>query len=1283
MKRSNKIKSLLFAAVLTLVAAFVVACNKKGTATGIAITDLPENNVAVITDAGNTLQLGVKRTGGGGSVQWRSGDTDVATVDGNGKVTLVDGGAAVITVTLAKNAQVKSEVLLTVKDERTVTDTITLAGMPTGNTAQFGDGSVQLSASCSNAAAKLVWISSNDGVATVNDNGLVTFTGGGTTDITVYKKGQRAVKATATLTVVRKVESLTIADVEGGAIVAGRDYRLGAPYTYALQTEHTPWNASPFALTWSVNNANIAEIDAASGVITGKQSGNVVVTAKIENGTIEATKEFTVVRLDEKSENFAYAVPNRYYVNGVCTDAWLDYTGTKVTTQNTDVFIDTYDTNKKMLVVEKNTDYKHWSQVCLGGWDLQPGKYTLTVDLTVTEGEFEGKISGAQYLDSPAEYEKGIRADAVANLDFGKLSEITPTNGKYVITFETRKRYKEFGVLLYDDNATAEPYALQIKSFSLVQTDMGVETDAYDDGKLVIGEEYTFVPGAIEGCAYSYTWSGASNIVKLENGKLIPVATGSGAKLEVSTTYNGRKLSKKYEFSVIANPFKANEDDYAHATEAQNRGKFVYDVRRTSVYTRTNNLILSVEAKNGGGQTLKLVHDYAKSWEGSVQFMLGKVEKGTYNVSFTLRGDDMDKWEKFHGHIYPIVWEKDYRNIFAFGNKEAGEKTAYTRGAREYGDIYNKNCVKNGNTYTYTVTVDKDTENFGIELCGGTEVDYTIYLDAFKFESMPEIASADIDGIVQNVTLNSGATVDLQEKVTYQGGAESGQKYTCEWSVASDGINGGSARIIDGADDKKQLQVLKPGKIVLTLRVQSVTGEIKTATRNITVQLVTLPVTTNMYADGLLVKGAKYTFAPLELYDGMQFTYSYKTAQDATTTTVTSEIAEVKDGKLFAKSAGSVWLVVSSTVDGSPVNRTFAITVKEYGGTTDANYNDAVAIKRAGDANGWSVYDVERTNVYLRTFNMTAAVENNGENKTLKLAQDTNSPTAWRGSVLFGLGNVKAGTYTLRFTLHGSDVGVWDKWQGHLYPIAWQENWQTAFTQDAYKRSGVSYGNLFDTHCLTTDTTYTYVITLAEDANNFGIELDGGAPTGYTIYLDGFAFEKLHGDSSTWVRNFTFESESKVVQFKRNNTLLTEAAGADNSVVWMKNASNAHIAESGANNHALKLTTLATDNWTEIVFRVGAVTAGTYTFSYHVEMLAGGGWFSGHIYTFTYNADGTWTSAEAANAHSNIGGGATKDGTFEITLENDVADFGIALCNSCNVADVTVLLDNVSFASKA
>ena len=161
MKRTNRIKVYLLIAILSLSMIFAIACTEDVSVTGLSITGVPENGIVTITDTENTLQLGVKFDKGNGNVLWTSGDEDVATIDENGKVTLIDSGAVVITATFADNSEIKSEALLTVKDERSITDTIALTGMPETNTVAYSDVNIQLSATCSDASATLVWHSSN------------------------------------------------------------------------------------------------------------------------------------------------------------------------------------------------------------------------------------------------------------------------------------------------------------------------------------------------------------------------------------------------------------------------------------------------------------------------------------------------------------------------------------------------------------------------------------------------------------------------------------------------------------------------------------------------------------------------------------------------------------------------------------------------------------------------------------------------------------------------------------------------------------------------------------------------------------------------------------------------------------------------------------------------------------------------------------------------------------------------------------------------------------------
>ena len=1245
MSRRNKIKGLMLIVILALISVFAVACNNKSVES-ITITGLPENNIATITDTNNTLQLGI--TSGNEGVQWKSGDEDVATIDESGKITLIDSGAVVITATLKSNSQIKAEALITVKDERTITDTIILSGMPETNMAEYTDGSLQLSAECSNASAILVWVSSDETVATVDSNGLVSFTGGGSTDITVYKKGQRAVKATATLRVVLNVESITINDVGGEEIVAGYDYRLNEPYSYSLGVEYYPWNADDFELEWSIDNTSVAEIDK-NGVLTGKGSGKVTVTAKVKGSDVQAEKEFNVVKVNDKAEDFSYAAANRYFVNGVCTDAWLDYTGPKVTTHNTDIFIDTYDTDKKMLVVEKNTDFKHWSHVCLGSWNLTPGKYVLTVDLEVIEGEFQGRINGAQYKNTPAEYEYGIRSDIIGGLDFGKLSDIKPTGTKYKIAFEINQSYKNFGIELYDDNGTAEPYTLYIKSFSLDLVDFAVETDIYSDGVLIMGETYKFFPGEIEGCEYQYqfTGNGTSNneIIELKNGILTPKRVGDGVKLTVSTVYNGKTLSKEYNLSVIADPFTENEDDYSHAIDVAQRGELVYDVRRTSVYLRTFNWKASIEEYNGG-KTLKFTHDYIASWEGSVQFMLGDIKKGTYSVSFTLHGGDI-KWEKFQGHIYPITWNADYETTFS--------AEAYTRGQTPYGNIFDANCVKQGNTYTYTITLTEDINNFGIELCGGTTVDYTVYLDAFKFEKLPAVTGVEIQTDLKT-TIKTGEQANLNVSVTYEGGASKGQEYTAEWKTSGEG----TVRIAEDGT----LTAVAPGSVTIELNVVCADGKTFQKTLTVTVEVGEISIETDMYDDGLLVKGEEYSFIPEKFTDESVFEYSYSA----------DGIVKVENGKLTALKAGDVTLTVTETVTGA--TKEFKLQVVDFSGNKDEDYRYAVNPTQHGD-----FFDIERTNVYLRTFNMNISVNEN------KLTLTKNYVPASGASVFFYLGNVEAGRYRLTVEL-GGDL-TWDCFKGYLYALNWEAGWQTTFSDQAYKKGESPYGNIHEPgFCLysgsgnsTTGGTYTMYIDIASAQTDFGLMLEtwGTENKSFTIILESVAFER---EDLTKQMNFDGAAIYNYSIDKYGSGITV--VGKDGSMVVTKAATSAAVPQE---DNVLQVVTPT--NWSEIALCFGTVKAGAYLLELKIEAvdMTGNYWFSGIVYSGTcvngkITYDGTiGLISENAAEVTHVSNSKTVQLQIEVT--EDIENFALILASKgdCGQA-VNIQLSDISLQAQ-
>ena len=164
-----------------------------------------------------TLTAVVSPAGASQEVVWSSSDNNVATVDQNGVVTGVAEGNAVITAT-AKNTEIAGtfNVAVTPAPVAAVESVaVTAAGDATG--AEIG-GTLQLSASVlpANAAQSVTWASSDEEVATVDANGLVTFVGDGPVTITATSTADDAAgqKVNGTIALNTVVDVKTFAEIQ-------------------------------------------------------------------------------------------------------------------------------------------------------------------------------------------------------------------------------------------------------------------------------------------------------------------------------------------------------------------------------------------------------------------------------------------------------------------------------------------------------------------------------------------------------------------------------------------------------------------------------------------------------------------------------------------------------------------------------------------------------------------------------------------------------------------------------------------------------------------------------------------------------------------------------------------------------------------------------------------------------------------------------------------------------------------------------------------------------------
>lgn len=181
-------------------------CEVNVTAPCTGVT-LDKTEVTLTVNETVELKATVAPEGTTDTLSWTSSDEKVATVDENGKVTAVAVGTADITVTCGeKSATCK----VTVQAEKVLVATLTLD--ITNKEAVAGD-TFQLTATVTPSDAtnqKLEWSSSDEEVATVDENGLVTVVSAGTCTITVKTTDGSNLSATCTLTATSGIASVVL-----------------------------------------------------------------------------------------------------------------------------------------------------------------------------------------------------------------------------------------------------------------------------------------------------------------------------------------------------------------------------------------------------------------------------------------------------------------------------------------------------------------------------------------------------------------------------------------------------------------------------------------------------------------------------------------------------------------------------------------------------------------------------------------------------------------------------------------------------------------------------------------------------------------------------------------------------------------------------------------------------------------------------------------------------------------------------------------------------------------
>lgn len=326
-----------------VIAAAAMALSLVGCGVDINSIGLPPN---VVMEKGETQQLEIEygtddkaeqekiaEAASKLTIEWTSSDEEVVTVDATGLITAVGAGEADVTAS-AKDVNISSTTHVKV--------VITPTGVEAPEALELvtnGENSKNLDAKIVPEDAtevKLAYTSSDDSVATVDENGLVTAVADGECTITTYvvadvpataetatqeaaavvtdeetpTEGENSettadsetvtvpdnldsafgvvpdgLSATTKVTVTTKVEGITLDKTEG---------ILNVGNTVTITATVAPEEVTNPAVTWSSSDESVATVDE-TGKVTAVATGNATITATSEDdNSVSADYELTV-----------------------------------------------------------------------------------------------------------------------------------------------------------------------------------------------------------------------------------------------------------------------------------------------------------------------------------------------------------------------------------------------------------------------------------------------------------------------------------------------------------------------------------------------------------------------------------------------------------------------------------------------------------------------------------------------------------------------------------------------------------------------------------------------------------------------------------------------------------------------------------------------------------------------------------------------------------------------------------------------------------------------------
>ena len=262
------------------------AVTVKAKAVNVTDVSLDRTELTLTEGEAETLTATVKPDNADNrKVTWSSDKTEIATVDGAGRVTAVKAGEAVVTV-MTEDGGKTATCRVTVKAKAVNVTEVTLD--KTELTLTEGETET-LTATVKPDNAdnrKVTWSSDKTEIATVDGAGRVTAVKAGEAVVTVMTEdGGKTVSCKVTV----KAKAVNVTDVS----LDRTELTLTEGEAETLTATVKPDNADNRKVTWSSDKTEIATVDGA-GRVTAVKAGEAVVTVMTEDGGKTASCKVTV-----------------------------------------------------------------------------------------------------------------------------------------------------------------------------------------------------------------------------------------------------------------------------------------------------------------------------------------------------------------------------------------------------------------------------------------------------------------------------------------------------------------------------------------------------------------------------------------------------------------------------------------------------------------------------------------------------------------------------------------------------------------------------------------------------------------------------------------------------------------------------------------------------------------------------------------------------------------------------------------------------------------------------